>query len=429
MAFFVKRYDIVKKKEVLMKGVEKRGNSYRITVSKGYDDKGNQIRLRKTYTPPKGASEAQINYEIEKIISELSADNLTRENMTLSGLYDLWKRKVAKDNLEKSTYADTTSRMEKIIIPALGMYKLVNLTPMVIHDYLVKLRNVKRKDGKTGYSEGTITRLRTMLSSVLEFGVQYGYMDTNPCHAVRIKHKNIESKIEDKTFTPQQTIKFLQLLDKVSLKYKLFYYIAIFSGMRRGEIMALTWDDLDMKEGIINVTKATVRSGSKQYTKAPKTSNGIRKVCVPLFVMDIAEELKLEQTKYIEKVGTYWKGKRGSQAFIFTQDNGLQMRVETPYAEFKKIIHAYNKTVTDPNEMLPDIPLHGLRHTSASLAKLGGADTYALSKRLGHADITTTLNIYVDMFREADRQGSDAIVRALGINPKTNPKKKKNGIS
>ena len=146
---------------------------------------------------------------------------------------------------------------------------------------------------------------------------------------------------------------------------------------------------------------------------------------MPLFVMDIAKELQKEQEEYIEKVGTYWKGKKGSESFIFVQEDGLQMRVETPYTEFKRIIHAYNKTVTDPNDMLPDIPLHGLRHTSASLAKMGGADTYALSKRLGHADISTTLNIYVDMFKEADRQGSDAIVRALGISPKVNPRNEK----
>jgi len=458
-AFFVKSYDIVKKKEVLMKGVEKRGNSYRITVSKGYDDRGKQIKIRKTYTPPEGASKAQIAYEIEKIQKSLSAESLEKEHMTLNKLYALWKAKEGKDNLEKSTFADTTARIENIILPKLGVYKLINLTPMIIHDFLIDLRTTKRKDGKSGYAEGTINRLRTMLSSVLEFGVQYGYIQANPCHSVRIKHKNVGDKVGGKVFTPQQTLRFLQILDgeipillderkvirngktitlkacdshktfKVALKYKLFYYIAIFSGMRRGEIMALTWEDLDIEEGIINITKATVRSGSKQYTKTPKTSNGIRKVCIPLFVMDIAEELRLEQTKYINEVGSYWKGPKGSQAFLFAQEDGLQMRVETPYAEFKRIIHAYNKTVTDPNDILPDIPLHGLRHTSASLAKLGGADTYALSKRLGHADITTTLNIYVDMFREADRQGSDAIVRALGINPKINPKEKKNGIS
>ena len=441
-----------------MKGVTKRGNSYRITVSKGYDDKGKQIRLTTTYTPPRGASEAQIAYEIEQIKKELTEDKLTRERMTFQLLYDLWKKTVAKEDLERSTYTDTVSRLENVILPELGCYKLINITPMVIHDYLKGLRTMQRADGTVGYAESTITRMKSMISTVFEFGVQYGYIQANPCRSVRMKHKMNEGVVnKEGVFTPQQTKKFLEILDKpipvllderkvtrngktvtlkacdmnkpfkVALKYKLFFYIAVFAGMRRGEIIALTWEDLNFDEGIINVNKSTARDGSKQYIKTPKSANGIRQVCVPLFVMDIAKKVMEEQQQYIEKVGSYWKGKRGSESFIFVQEDGLQMRVETPYTEFKRIIHAYNKTVTDPNDILPNIPLHGLRHTSASLAKMGGADTYALSKRLGHADISTTLNIYVDMFREADRQGSDAIVRALGINTKTNTKKKKPG--
>ncbi len=427
----------------LKKGVCKRGNSYRITVCAGYDAKGKQIRLTKTYVPPEGASRAQINYEIEKISSEMTPESITRERMTLNTLYELWKDTVAEEDLELGTLIDTTARIEKVILPALGRYKLSDLSPMIIHDFLKGLRNAKRKDGRTGYAEATITRLRVMLSAVLEFGVQYGYMTSNPCHAIRMKHKETPGE-KIKVFTPEQTKKFFELLDtpipivleerhvirngkevtlkacntnktfKVALKYKLFYYIAVFSGLRRGEIISLTWDDLDMNEGVIRVNKATARCGSGQYIKAPKTSNGRREVCVPLLVMDLAKELKKEQEEYIESVGSHWVGPKGSQAFLFVQEDGSQMGVATPYNEFKRIVRAYNKTVTEEADKLPEIPLHGLRHTSASLAKLGGIDTYALSKRLGHADITTTLNIYVDMYKETDRKGVEAILRGLG---------------
>ena len=250
-----------------MKGVEKRGNSYRITVSKGYDDKGKQIKLRTTYTPPEGASEAQIAYEIEQIRNELSEDKLSRDRMTLQTLYELWKKTVAKEDLEKSTYTDTVSRLEKVILPELGCYKLVNLTPMVIHNYLKSLRTAKRKDGKDGYAESTITRMRSMLSTVLEFGVQYGYMQANPCHSIKMRHKVRDNVVtKSSVFTPQQTKKFLEILDepipilldarqtirngkpvtlkacdmnkplKVALKYKLFFYIAVFSSRSHGLI-------------------------------------------------------------------------------------------------------------------------------------------------------------------------------------------------
>ena len=151
-----------------MKGVTQRGNSYRITVSKGYDDKGKQIRLTTTYTPPKGASEAQIAYEIEQIKKELTEDKLTRERMTFQSLYDLWKKTVAKEDLERSTYTDTVSRLENVILPELGCYKLINITPMVIHDYLKGLRTMQRADGNVGYAESTITRMKSMI--VLIFG-------------------------------------------------------------------------------------------------------------------------------------------------------------------------------------------------------------------------------------------------------------------
>ena len=98
---------------------------------------------------------------------------------------------------------------------------------------------------------------------------------------------------------------------------------------------------------------------------------------------------------------------------IHCQWNGLQMGLETPYQAFHRIINNYNMQQEREEEKLPLIPLHGLRHTAATLLISQGVDIRTVSGRLGHANTSTTLNVYAEYLKELDRTASDKLESLL----------------
>ncbi|RKI38231.1 site-specific integrase [bacterium D16-51] len=145
--------------------------------------------------------------------------------------------------------------------------------------------------------------------------------------------------------------------------------------MRRGEVIALYWSDIDFEHSQISITKSTGIVNGKAYTKEPKNKNSIREISVPGHIMDLLRRYRIEYKTYRISIGAQWIEHLEGE-YIFIQWNGLQMYPSTPYNVFKKIIHAYNET---HEQKLPEITLHGLRHTSATLLISENADIRTVS--------------------------------------------------
>ena len=188
----------------------------------------------------------------------------------------------------------------------------------------------------------------------------------------------------------------------VSLKYKVLFYITLFAGFRRGELVALTWEDVDFKNNTIDISKASARTRQGIITKEPKSVTSNRLVTLPVEVMEMLQTWKDEQDAYRISVGSYWHGGN----YVFTQDDGRQLDISTPNKVFKKILRRYNKSHEDK---LPDITLHGLRHTNATLMIANHINMKTVSSRLGHSEIGTTMNIYAHALRSADQQTADML--------------------
>ena len=191
----------------------------------------------------------------------------------------------------------------------------------------------------------------------------------------------------------------------IPTQFKLFYLLALFCGMRRGEIIALEWSDLDFNNNTVNISKSTTVVNGKPLTKVPKTATSIRKISVPISVMAIAKAYRKEQLEYKMALGSQWNGSN----YIFIQWNGRQMYPDTPYNTFKKIIKRYNSSIEDKEKRLPEIPLHGLRHTSATLLISQNVDIRTVSNRLGHAQTSTTMDIYSHALQKMDEKAANAL--------------------
>ncbi len=423
-----------------MATVEKRGNNCRITVSNGYDITGKQIREKATFTPDPNLTPKQQQKALDKFVFEFeekvkSGKYLSGEKITLKEFSEKWLKEHGKPNLEPTTYASYQQYLDQKILPALGHLKLSKIQPMHLQSFYNNLlESGIRKDGKEGgYSVSTIKKCHAITSSILTTAVHWQIIETNPCERVsppkqkqasdNVKHFTLKQaeaflKALDMNFTT--TYKAHDRIDDTGKKYhvetytesrslptqlKVFFNLALFSGLRRGELIALTWDDVDFDNKTISVTKSTGYTGKETITKSPKNKSSVRVIKVPEPVIDIIKKYKKEQQELRLSLGDQWQGDN----FIFIQWDGKQMNLSTPYQAFKELISKYNATVTDETLKLPNIPLHGLRHTSATLLISENIDIRTVSARLGHAQTSTTMNIYAHSLKQMDEKAADTL--------------------
>ena len=199
------------------------------------------------------------------------------------------------------------------------------------------------------------------------------------------------------------------------IQFKIFYRLSLFGGLRKGELIALTWQDIDFENNTLSITKSAGHVQEGQTIKATKTVNSNRIIPIPKTEIDLLSRWKTEQKNFMLTVGSKWEGYRGKEFDknnVFIQMNvnyGKTMNVSTPYRKFVDFINYYNQTIEKEENKLPVIPLHGLRHTCATLNIALGTDIKTVQAILGHANIQTTLNTYTHALEEKKREASNAL--------------------
>lgn len=438
-----------------MASIKKTGeNTYQITVSCGYDSTGKKIRRKTTYKPElltkKGnpKNDKTIEKEVEAYAADFERKVLTGQytegyNLTFEKYALKYLSECAEESQAPRTLQSTRAAVKEFV-SSFGYLELERLTPMYLQEYFNKMAKRPKANGAP-LSHGTVKRKAATLSAMLSQAVRWNLLTSNPMARVQLKAPSVPAAVSSgapgqkaKCFTKQQAGIFLDALDQPAyytasgmqqrelrttaerledyranrrniLQYKFFFYLAIFTGCRRGELMALTWDDLDFEHGAVSITKSVCRVDGQIIIKATKTQGSVRAISLPPVVLTLGKEWKTEQAYYRLSIGSQWKG----DGHIFTGWNGELMGLETPYQIFRRIIRNYNASQEDEALRLPVITLHGLRHTAATLLIVSGIDIRTVSGRLGHSCASTTLNIYSHALEEMDRKASDALEEAL----------------
>lgn len=425
-----------------MASIQKRGDSYRIVVSMGYDVNHKKLVEITTFTPDKNLTPKKRQKAVEDFAYEFEKkcrnhERLEGEKTALKDFITRWTAEKAQQELQPGTLEKYQAVIDSFILPALGHLKLSEIKPHTVNAFFVSLtKDGSRHDGKPGgYSKGTINKVSNVLSSILRTAVEWEAIERNPCDAVRVKAEDSAEKI--KFFTPQQAAAFLDYINKpytirtkghtrtddtgkqyivgdytstkeLPTQLKVLFTLAIYSGLRKGEILALTWDDVDFENNTVAVTKAAAVVGGQQIVKVPKTRNSYRLISIPRSITQQLQQWKLEQTRYRLKVGAYWQGGN----WIFTQDDGRMMSYYTPYSALQDILTHYNADKAEADK-LPMIPFHGLRHTKATLQIAAGTDVRTVSAILGHRETSTTMNIYSHSLQTAEQEAAANMERLL----------------
>lgn len=422
-----------------MASIEKRGNSYRITVSLSRDIYGKKLYKKATFTPDPSLSEKKKQKAVEDFARDFEnqvKNGLVMDgrNVTLKEFVDLWRTDYAPGKIEESSLNSYNAEFDRIL-PKLGHFKLTELKPHILNAFFVSMsKDGARKDGKSGgYSKNTIAKTKAVLSSVLSTAVEWEIIAKNPCENVHFDAEPAAERI--KYFTPEQAISFIEFIDKpyyVNVKghkrvddtgktyevggyamrkempeqLKVCIILALYTGMRKGELVALKWSDIDFENNIISVSASTAVVKNKQGIKAPKTRSSHRKVSIPRFLTERLAALHADREKYRADLMDYWEG----DDWVFIQHNGKQISYYTPYSAFHDAIIRYNDCHED---QLPVIALHGLRHTSATLLISNKTDISTVSSRLGHAKTSTTMNIYAHALESAEQKSAETLENIL----------------
>lgn len=186
----------------------------------------------------------------------------------------------------------------------------------------------------------------------------------------------------------------MQCLENEDIQFRKAVTVLIFTGLRRGELLGLEWQDVDFTHNVVQIRRSSLYSSKRDiFEDTTKNETSHRAFSVSADVIELLQQFRVWQNEQRLKFGSQWNNTNR----IFTKWNGLPMNPDTLSAGFKKFLK---------NNNLPDIPLHGLLHTNATLQIASGVPLTTVAKRLGHANAVTTSKIYTHAIQSADEQAA-----------------------
>lgn len=388
--------------------IEKRGkNSYRLTVSEGFDLSGKPMIHRKTVHGTKKDAEVELAKFVTEVQNGLVIDG---KSLKFSEFTEIWKRDYGSKELAPSTYKRYCRMLETRLLPYFGHFYINKIKPtdiMKFYDLLEKDTQLVRKKGNNGsktkkpLSGKTILEHHRLLRAMLHKAVYWQLIVSNPAERVQPPKAR---KPKRKSYDDEQTkilLENLELLSSEDTKYKVAIILTVFTGVRLGELMGLEWQDVDFRNGIISINRSSqYLSDMGVFTKVPKTESSIREIAIPEFIISLLEKYKLWYEEQKSIYGELWT----NSDRLFVQADGKPMHPSTISKWFVKYVDQIG---------LPVINFHGLRHTNASLLVAQNIDIAVISARLGHAQISTTLDFYVHPLLSHNRKAGYALENLL----------------
>ncbi len=281
------------------------------------------------------------------------------------------------------------------IYPVIGHIKISDLRPDMLNDFYTKLSQPgenKLTGGKLATK--TVLEHHRLISTVLGQAVKEGLIPFNPAQRVELpkqEHKEVNY------FQLEDVAAIRDALEEEPLKWKMVTHLLLVSGARRGEILGLKWDKVDFTNNRIYICNNLLYTPTRGiYEESPKTASSRRYISLPKETMELLQSHKENQLAEQLAFDSRWT----NQSFLFTQPDGSPMHPDSVTTWLKRFSIRHK---------LPHINPHAFRHTMASVLYFNGVDSVSISKRLGHAQVSTTANIYAHVMEEADQNNADII--------------------
>ena len=352
------------------------------------------VRINYTDAEGKGRQLTRVAYGLDaakKLERELTINLSTEKNrkITLQDVYDEYLLSMQSE-LRETSLNKNKSRLEMYVLPTLGKYRIEKINSQIIQRWKNDIEQVKIKNGTAPMSLNTKQGLYSVFRAFLNYAVRMEYIDKSPLANIsNFKDVSIIKNTDMDYYTSDEFLKFISVAREKAIihekqhnslydwNYYVFFNIAFYTGMRKGEINALQWTDID--GDIIHITKSVVQKlrGNDRITP-PKNKSSVRDIQIPLPLQEVLKEHKqrlLDNGLYDENAYIC-----GGQRAI--RDTSLSKK-NIEYANLAGLKH---------------IRIHDFRHSHASLLANNGINIQEIARRLGHSKIEMTWNTYSHLY-------------------------------
>ena len=389
-----------------MASYTKRGNSYRIKSFCGYTPEGKQVVKSKTWTPPAGMTDKQIEKELTRQMvlfdEECSGAALTDGHIKFQTFAEQWFQEHVAVNLGKRTQQNYRS-MAPRVYEGLGHLYMDKITARQIQKFLNTLSQpgANQQDPDLGLSPKSVKNHLSLISTIFAYAIRMGMLRYNPCQAVTLPR--LETGKEKQCYTLEEAQAFLDALTAAPIEWQVFFSLALFGGFRLEEMLGFEFQDIDFERYTVTVNRVSIYTPADGIITAPtKTKKSRRTLKLPAWIFDLIRRLKTDKGRQRLALGDQWH----ECGRLFTKLDGSPLDPGRPYKWLKGFCQ---------EKGLPFYGIHQFRHLNASLLIFNGEDVRTVSASLGHSQTSTTLNIYTHAFETAQARASEAIADKLPV--------------
>jgi len=369
--------------------ISKIKRSWKVRVELPKDNITNK-RRQKSYTVygTKKDAEKFLTEKLRELDNGILVENT---NMNIKEYLKFWLQNSCKKNLSINTYEEYELKVNKHIIPYLGNIKLDKLKPLQIQNfYALKLEQ--------GLSERTVISFHKIIHRALEQALKWQLISINVSNGVE-KPKVKKNKVD--ILNEEELKELLKIAQNTKLYTPIF--IASYTGMRRGEVLGLTWKNVDLKNNVIKVEKTLSATKQGIVFTEPKTETSKRSIAISKDISQILKKVQVEQLKDRIRLGHLYQ----NNDLVCCNDNGDFINPKNFSRDFHNLLKANNFKI---------IRFHDLRHTHASLLVKLGVHPKEISNRLGHSDIQITMNLYSHIYEETDKETANIFSKLINAN-------------
>ena len=339
-----------------------------------------------------GKTQAEVKEKLKKALVEAGQVDFAQSGKyTVGAWMDEWFENVAKIKVRPSSHQTYKGYIDNHIKPNIGNVPLEKLTTMDLQKFYRKLltkgrvERIESKDQPKGLSAKTVRNINQVISSAMDLAVAQKIILANPtnaCELPKVEHQEMQ------TIPAEQLQAFLEEARATGV-YEM-YYIELATGLRRGELLGLKWQDIDWKNGIIKVRRQVARVDG-QIVEAPlKTKNSYRTVTISPQAIEV---LKHQKAKTHDQ-------------YVFPSPNGGPISPDSVNNMLKRVLARAG---------IPKVRFHDLRHTFATIALQNGVDIKTVSGMLGHFSAGFTLDTYAHVTTAAQKEAAQTMGNVLSM--------------
>ncbi|MEW9110731.1 MAG: site-specific integrase [Cytobacillus gottheilii] len=353
-----------------------------------------QTTTRRGFKTKKEAQIAAAKLE-QEIASGISIKN---DNLTFHDVFNQWFSNHSK-TIKLSTKKAIESKFNKHILPRFGKLKIKEITRAYCQKVIIEIAQ----------SIKSVNDIKIQANQVFKYALKMDFIQKNPLEHVSIPRQqkeliNDENEADERNYWIKDELKNFLTITKQELSFRdhVLFHLLIYTGARKGEVLALTWDDIDFEACSIRLTKTLFHNKGEFIFQTSKTKESKRLISLDSKTLSLLKKWRIRQIE----ADLANRNSSDVNKMVFTRDDGTPLRLAYPNEKLDIVIKKHN---------LHRITIHGLRHTHASLLFEAGASIKEVQERLGHSDIQMTMNIYTHVTDTLKEQTAQKFQRYIEL--------------